>query len=108
MGGGSRKSIGGVERRASLLTKTMPNLESSRICSGADEARQCQSGMFPSRFHPRPSLAPELPLTQWNVLDRARIAVNDHVVWEPVDFLFSVFVDVGITDVHGAHIFHLG
>jgi hypothetical protein len=52
--------------------------------------------------------SPELPLTQWNVLDRARIPVNDHVVWEPVDFLFSVFVDVGITDVHHAHIFHLG
>lgn len=48
--------------------------------------------------------SPELPLTQWNVLDRARIPVNDHVVWEPVDFLFSVFVDVGKTDVHRAHI----
>ena len=54
---------------------------------------------------PRPSsLMPEPLLTQWNVFDRARIPINDHVVWEPVDFCFSVLVDVGITDVDGAHI----
>jgi hypothetical protein len=50
------------------------------------------------------SHATEPPLTLWNVLDRARVPVNDHVVREPVGFRFSVLVDVGITDVHGAHI----
>jgi hypothetical protein len=54
------------------------------------------------------SLTPELPLTLCNVLDRARIPVKDHVVWEPVDFLVPVIVDVGITYVHRTHIFHLG
>jgi hypothetical protein len=53
---------------------------------------------------PSLSHATEPPLTLWNVLDRARVPVNDHVVWEPVGFRFSVLVDVGITDVHGAHI----
>jgi len=57
---------------------------------------------------PRPfslTLEPLEPLlTQWNVFDRARIPINDHVVWEPVDFRFSVLIDVRIADVHGAHI----
>ena len=44
------------------------------------------------------------PLTLCNVFDRARVPVNDHVVWEPVDFLVPVIVDVGIPDVHCAHI----
>jgi len=43
-------------------------------------------------------------LTLGDVLDRTRIPVHDHVVWEPVDFRLSIFIDVGITDVHGAHI----
>jgi len=53
---------------------------------------------------PSLSHATEPPLTLWNVLDRARVPVNDHVEREPVGFRFSVLVDVGITDVDGAHI----
>jgi len=52
-----------------------------------------------------PALALEIcRLRLWNVLDRARIPVKDHVVWEPVDFLVSVIIDPGKTDVYRAQI----
>lgn len=41
---------------------------------------------------------------RWNVLNGACSPVQDHVVWEPVNFLDAVIVDVGITDPNRAQI----
>src|SRR5260370_40833410 len=51
-----------------------------------------------------PYRARRTSLRRWNVLDRSGVPIEDHVVWEPVNFLVPVFVDVGGTDVRGAHI----
>ena len=47
-------------------------------------------------------------LIRWNVIDRAGNPVKDHVVWEPVDGLVSVFVVIGVTDPNRAQILILG
>jgi hypothetical protein len=41
---------------------------------------------------------------QWNVLDCSGVAVQNFFFWEPVDFLVSVIIDVGITDVDRTHV----
>ena len=38
-------------------------------------------------------------LVNRNVLDRASVAVKDHLVREPVNLLVAVFVDVRVTDI---------
>ena len=48
------------------------------------------------------------PSVHRNVLDRARIAVKDHFVREPVNYLVPVIVDVGIADVYRAQVLGLG
>src|SRR6266853_1161444 len=44
------------------------------------------------------------PLREWNVVDRASISVEDHLVWKPIDDLVPIVVDEGIPDVNRAQV----
>src|SRR6266568_1255574 len=44
------------------------------------------------------------PLREWNVVDRASISVEDHLVWKPIDDLVPIVVDEGIPNVRRAQV----